>query len=57
MAFGRRSRCFGVVAGLILSVVPMVAQKPYKTLPGTEILWDKWGVPHVFAKSVPDMFY
>ena len=57
MAFGRRSRCFGVVAGLILSVVPMVAQKPYKTLPGTEILWDKWGVPHVFAKSIPDMFY
>jgi len=57
MAFGRRSRCFGVVAGLILSVVPMVAQKPYKTLPGTEILWDKWGIPHVFAKSVPDMFY
>ena len=24
---------------------------------GTEILWDKWGVPHIFAKSIPDMFY
>jgi acyl-homoserine-lactone acylase len=35
----------------------MVGQKPYKTQPGTEILWDKWGVPHVFAKTVPDMFY
>ena len=21
---------------------------------GTEILWDKFGVPHVFAKTVPD---
>ena len=57
MAFGRRSRCFGVVAGLMLSVVPVVAQKPYATQKGTEILWDKWGVPHVFAKSVADMFY
>ena len=30
------------------------ACKPTK---GTEILWDKWGVPHVYAKSVPDMFW
>lgn len=33
------------------------AQKPYQTQKGTEILWDTWGVPHVYAKSVPDMFY
>jgi acyl-homoserine-lactone acylase len=24
---------------------------------GTEILWDKWGVPHVFARSLPEMFF
>jgi acyl-homoserine-lactone acylase len=24
---------------------------------GTEILWDKWGVPHIFAKNIPDMFF
>jgi acyl-homoserine lactone acylase PvdQ len=24
---------------------------------GTEILWDKFGVAHVYAKSVEDMFY
>ena len=22
-----------------------------------EVLWDRYGVPHVYAKSVPDMFY
>jgi acyl-homoserine-lactone acylase len=50
----RRGIC--CVAALVL-LVPMGAQKVYKTQPGTEILWDTWGVPHVYAKSVPDMFY
>jgi acyl-homoserine-lactone acylase len=22
-----------------------------------EVLWDSWGVPHVYAKTVPDLFY
>ena len=30
---------------------------PYHPKKGSEILWDKFGVPHVFAKTVPDMFY
>ncbi len=38
-------------------VLSMQAQKPYQTQKGTEILWDRWGVPHVFAKSVPDMYF
>jgi acyl-homoserine-lactone acylase len=29
----------------------------YEARKGTEILWDKWGVPHIFAKSIPDMFF
>jgi len=51
------SRPFRLLVVLGLCVAPVVAQQPYKTQKGTEILWDKWGVPHVFAKSVPDMFY
>ena len=23
----------------------------------TEIIWDKWGVPHVYAKNESDMYY
>ena len=29
----------------------------YHPKKGSEILWDKFGVPHVFARTVPDMFY
>jgi acyl-homoserine-lactone acylase len=29
----------------------------YRPQKGSEILWDKFGVPHVFAKSTTDMFY
>jgi acyl-homoserine-lactone acylase len=57
MALRRISSSLIGFAVAALCVVPTLAQKPYKTLPGTEILWDKWGVPHVFAKSIPDMFY
>jgi acyl-homoserine-lactone acylase len=48
--------CF-VVSVAVTAAVTLQAQKPYKTQKGTEILWDKFGVPHVYAKSVPDMFY
>ena len=30
---------------------------PYRPYKGSAILWDTFGVPHIFAKSVPDMFY
>jgi acyl-homoserine-lactone acylase len=29
----------------------------YRPKHGSEILWDSFGVPHVYAKSVPDLFY
>ena len=32
----------------------LVAASPQK---GTEIVWDKFGVAHVYAKSTPDLFY
>ena len=47
------------VALLVASALPSVAQNPavYKPMKGSEILWDKWGVPHIFAKSTKDMFF
>jgi acyl-homoserine-lactone acylase len=43
---------------LVLSMLPCVLAQPvYKPAKGSEILWDKWGVPHVFAKNTKDMFY
>lgn len=46
-----------VSALLFVACGAAVAQKAYTPQKGTEILWDKWGVPHVFAKSVPDMYF
>ena len=47
---------------LLLVFAPAIhavrAQAPvYHPQKGTEILWDRYGVPHIFAKSVPDMFF
>lgn len=33
------------------------AQPAYKPQHGSEILWDKWGVPHIYAKNTRDLFY
>jgi acyl-homoserine-lactone acylase len=38
----------------LLSTATLLAESPQK---GTEILWDKFGVAHVFAKSTEDLFY
>jgi len=53
----RSIRLAAAAVAVSLGSLSAGGQKPYQTLKGTEILWDKWGVPHVFAKSVPDMFY
>lgn len=42
-----------LVVCLILAV-PASGKSPAK---GTEILWDRFGVPHVFAKTNEDLFY
>ncbi|MGI4855086.1 MAG: penicillin acylase family protein, partial [Janthinobacterium lividum] len=50
---------FSAVActSLLLSALPATAQPAYKPQHGSEILWDKWGVPHIFGKTTRDMFY
>jgi len=43
---------------LAQAATPVDAKPPvYHPLHGSRILWDKFGVPHVFAKSTSDMFY
>ena len=39
---------------LVLAGLPVHSAVPSK---GSEILWDKYGVPHVYAKNVEDLFY
>jgi len=46
-----------VAASLLFGMSLPALGAAYKPTKGTEILWDKWGVPHVYAKSVPDMFW
>ena len=40
-----------------LSVIAQSKATLYKPMKGSEILWDKWGVPHIFGKSTQDMFF
>jgi acyl-homoserine-lactone acylase len=52
----KRSLVLG--AALVLSVAPIRAQQPvYTPRSGTEILWDTYGVPHVFARDSRSLFY
>ena len=50
-------RLASLLAATLLS--PFVrAQTPvYHPHKGSEILWDKYGIPHIFGKTVTDMFY
>ena len=36
------------------SLVPLLEEEPAEP---TEILWDSWGVPHIFAGDIPELFY
>ncbi|MCP5052162.1 MAG: acylase [bacterium] len=38
-------------------VLQWPAGKPNPTIKKTEILWDKWGVPHIFGKDMAGAFY
>lgn len=51
-----------VMLALLLPLSAMAAQpaytpQPYTPQHGTEILWDHYGVPHIFAKTTSDLFY
>jgi acyl-homoserine-lactone acylase len=43
---------------MLLIVVPaLVGLKPAAPAPQTEILWDRWGVPHIFAGDAEGLFH
>jgi acyl-homoserine-lactone acylase len=46
-----------LLAALLCVFTNVQAQPAYKPAKGSEILWDKWGVPHIFAKNTRDMFF
>ena len=43
-----------VLCLVLVGTAPVLAQPPSK---GTEILWDRYGVPHIFAPDHPSLFY
>ena len=43
-----------VLVSLALVAIPAFAGVPAK---GTEILWDRYGIPHIFAPDHPSLFY
>lgn len=44
------------MAGVLLLLLPMLSLAQ-DTAPATEILWDEWGVPHIFARDNDGLFY
>jgi acyl-homoserine-lactone acylase len=42
---------------ILVSSSLAVAAPAYHPTHGSEVLWDRYGVAHVYAKSVPDLFY
>ncbi len=53
----RRLLCSIAAALAFAAALPCFAETAYKPQHGSEILWDKWGVPHIFARSTRDMFF
>ena len=43
-----------VLCLVLVGTPPVLAQAPAK---GTEILWDRYGIPHIFAPDHPSLFY
>src|ERR1700730_9903028 len=51
-------RIAATLVGLILfGCGSALAAPAYRPTHGSEILWDRYGVAHVYAKSVNDLFY
>ena len=54
----RTSRLAVLVVSLAATVTPLLHAAPaYQPKKGSEILWDKYGIPHLYAKSTPDLFF
>ncbi len=53
-----RRLALSLATALFASTASVQAQAPiYHPQKGSEILWDRYGVPHVFGKTTADMFY
>src|SRR5687768_17027845 len=65
-----RARAYSAIALLVLALgaAPVTAREaspvrvpqfpsPTSAGAGTEILWDTWGVPHIFANDAAGLFY
>lgn len=50
-------RAMALLATLLIVCLPVRADARYHPTHGSEILWDRYGVAHVYAKTVADMFY
>lgn len=48
-----------LIVCIVLVIIPIavVAQDEEVTINETEILWDSWGVPHIYASQPADLFY
>lgn len=46
-----------LLATLLILGLPAYADAAYRPMHGSEILWDQYGVAHVYARTVTDMFY
>ena len=61
MSAPRHGRIVRLVLGLVLSFafVSAPAVPPSAAIPakGTEILWDRYGIPHIMANDTPSLFY
>ena len=53
----RRSLIMSVIVCVLLSVCSFSPRSWAQEVERTEILWDVWGVPHIYAKSEEDLFY
>ncbi len=53
---GFRHRCRAIVASLILVSSTVAPTAAGATTAQTEILWDRWGTPHIYASSSEEAF-
>jgi len=51
------SRTIVALHALIILACGSAAAAQFRPTPGMEILWDRYGVAHVYGKSVDDLFY
>ena len=54
---GRYAALAGLICGVTLGPGHAIAGSSYRPSSGSEILWDRYGVGHVYARSVGDLFY